>query len=135
MIENFKVGDEIYEEFKLKEIREVRDGIIWSLHDKYFISSGNYSPSQCFPVEDKVKSLSETFENWSHELHQLNAQLNYPKIRGYLNNRWIDACDARTDDEKCFNIMQSVSAFIETIKYHVESQKQIVVHGVNIFGR
>ena len=89
----FKVGDWVFCEFKLQQIKEICDGHITSISDGWFSHSSSDLDDRCFPIKMRIKTISNAFESWSAKLHREGMpHLNYPDIHNWLVEKWCKAC-------------------------------------------
>lgn len=127
-------GDWVYCEFKLQKIKEVaEDGCVKEVTTGYISHSSSDLRDRIFPLEIKVKLISENFSCISDRLHKLRANLNYPDINRYLIQQWVEACENRDNTEKIEKIYNTVNLFEEKIRDVVSEATDVRVHGVSIY--
>ena len=132
----FKQNDWCFCEFKLQQIREMKENCITE------VSAGNFShgssdlSDRCYPLEMKYKLISDNVAYWSNKLFELrNNSLNYPDINRALIQRWCDMCDVADDHDKLRNLYEKLNNFANSIINKVESSRNEYVDEVRIFGR
>jgi hypothetical protein len=126
---NFKVGDFVYYEFKLCEVKDIKDTGSADVSDGYFIM-GNVDLKDCFPVSLDIKTYSECFEVIKQKLNDLKfSSLNYPDCCCYLENMWKLGCDsilsgnekmAKWANKECDELL------IQTTEYVAEQRKKYI---------
>lgn len=106
---NWKVGDWCFSEFELKQIKDIRersDGVaITQLSDGFFGHSGYFLNGVCYPMDLKVKMISEHYKRCEDKLQAINDEDIIPKgsfsnIYRLLVNKWCNCCDDKDDNEK-----------------------------------
>jgi hypothetical protein len=135
-VKMWKVGDWCFCEFKLQLIRSMSGIHIQEVNDGYFSHSGNTLNDRCFPLDLRVKLISENFENTSKKIHELHCNsLNYPDIHRYLVDLWAKTCENRKNDKYIEKAYKELLDFYNTIVDSIDSQKKIIYSGVKLFGR
>ena len=97
----FKQGDWCFYKFKLVQILDVVENRITSVSDGSIISDGYDLSSECYPLDMKVKQISDTVNSWYNDFHREgNNAINYPDLTRELVRRWVEMCEFRDDDKK-----------------------------------
>lgn len=130
----WKVDDWCFCEYKLQQIMEVdENGDVRDVSDGNFRHSG-YLTDRCYPVDMKVKRISEHVSYWRDKFHKLNHNsLNMPDINRALVDKWCEMCDNREDLEKWKELGANLDDFCEKIVAKVNGVKDDTVEGVMIF--
>ena len=130
----FKKGDWCFCEFTLKQVTETREDCITSVSDGYFSHGSSDLSDRCYPMEMRVKLISNEFEYWSKKFHELkNNALNHPDLNRELIGRWCKACDDRNDEAKLKKHYEKLSEFGNAVVRRVEDLNTDVIEGVRLF--
>jgi len=130
----FKKGDWCFCEFTLKQVTETREDCITSVSDGYFSHGSSDLSDRCYPMEMRVKLISNEFEYWSKKFHALNNNaLNHPDLNRELIDRWCKACDDRNDEAKLKKHYEKLSEFGNAVVRRVEDLNTDVIEGVRLF--
>lgn len=104
---DWNIGDWCFNEFELKQIKDIRkfkDGnAITEVTNGYFSHSGSFLNDRCYPMNITIKLISENFKYYSDKLHQvqdLEFEKGFPNIHRELVRRWCECCDDKDDIEK-----------------------------------
>lgn len=132
----FKKGDWCFCEYKLQQIKEMKDGQISEVSDGMFSTGSRSLNDRCFPVDLKIKRISDEFQHYSDMLHaEKSFNLNYPDIHRYLVAQWAAACEAIADYKKVEAIMEEVEQFRRGISDILSDIRYKNIQGVLIFRR
>ena len=132
----FKQYDWCFCEFKLQQIKEMRDNCITSVSDGNFCHGSSDLSDRCYPLEMKYKVISDEAAYWSKKLHDLNHNsLNYPDINRALIEKWCDMCDNADDHDKLQDLYTKLAGFGNAIINKVRDTRSEYIDGVRIFGR
>lgn len=121
-----EIGDFVFFEFKLVQIKEVtEDGRVTDVSDGYFSIVSSDLSSRILPITLTNKIVSEEYMDQSKYLHKYgNPGLNYPDIHRHLVGMWLEDCNALSAGEKAPN---DVRGFVKKV---LDSYKKIEVDGV-----
>ncbi len=85
----YKVGDWVYHDFELKQVRRIEDGVT-EVSDGHFSTSGFGMTDWMFPMAMDVKNVSATFKGISTAIHdKASTGLNYPDVKRWLVSHWV----------------------------------------------
>jgi hypothetical protein len=127
-----KVGDWVYFDFELNQVKEVMKNRITSVTTGV-ISCGGYE-LKCYPISLGIKLISENVEYYSKKLHELDGFLNFPDIHGKLCDYWKELCDKFMKNGKLDEIdYEKVQNFYKEIVSAVMDKKKKEAHGIQIF--
>lgn len=133
---NFKENDWVFCNFKLQQIKTIKDGRIRNVTDGDFIYGGFDLSNECFPVETKVKEISDFVNSLYNKLHAIKFNaLNYPDIVRELESKWVDMCNNRDNTEVCNQLSNNLSVFVNTVLDEVNKVKQIEINGIKLIRR
>lgn len=133
------VGDWVFFEFSLVQIKEMKGPNIQEVNDGLFSMSSRFLNDRVRLLTMRNKIISEEFERTSKTLHDLNNnKLNYPDIHSKLVDLWVEACDilpSPPKEEELQKMYERVRKFTEYIsKASLASiQKGFAAEGVRIF--
>jgi hypothetical protein len=125
----FKVGDWVYEDFTLNQIKKMEGTRVTEISDGMFSRSG--SDLTCFPLSLRNKAISESFHHYYMKLNDIRG-LNFPDIRRYFGNLWEEAMETKNDDA-VKEIYNKISIFVNNAIDLSEQRKQTKIQGVDIF--
>jgi hypothetical protein len=132
----FKQYDWCFCEFKLQQIKEMKDNCVTEVSDGNFSHSSSDLSDRCYPLEMKYKQISDEVAYWSKKLHELNHNsLNYPDIHRALVERWCEMCDNADDLDKLPNLYNKLADFCNAIIRKVQDIRSEYLDGVRIFGK
>lgn len=130
----WKVKDFCFCEYKLQEIKKVTKGHIQEVCDGYFSLSSGSLNNVCFPVNLRIKRISDEFAMYSNKIHKLNYNtLNYPDIHRYLVREWVKTCEHKDKDEYIKNMFDKLNKFYNTIREEIAKQSEATFEGVRLF--
>lgn len=130
----FSKDDWCFFEFKLVQVREVKDGCVQSVVDGKFQHSGLDLSDRCYPMELSIKAISDSVAFYYDELHKIKSlNLNYPDLNREYIRRWVELCDNRKDECKMKRLWESLRNFHQGIIETVNQTKQTEIEGVQIF--
>jgi len=96
----WKVGDWCFFEFELYQIQECNEEIVGEVTNGCVACSGKDLSDRCFPLDLRIKVISEEFYLYSDKIHKLNYNsLNIPDIHRYMVNLWVDTCNHKDNNE------------------------------------
>lgn len=132
---NFKVKDFCFCEFTLQQIKEIKENRITSVSDGVCSMSSHDLSDRCFPLDLKIKRISDTVAYYSNKFHALkNNSINYPDLNRELIKRWVNMCNC-TDDKELQKLYDSLGSFCNSVIEAVENLNFIQIEGVNIIRR
>jgi hypothetical protein len=96
----FEKGDWCFCEFKLQQILEVDGDKVREVSDGSFRLSSSDLSDRCYPLDLKVKRISDSVSYYRDKLHEIKSlNLNYPDLNRELIGRWCEMCNVRNDDK------------------------------------
>ncbi len=130
----FKKGDWCFCEFKLQQVIETNEDRITSVSDGYFNHGSSDLSDRCYPMEMRVKIISDDVNYWHNQFHQLkHNSLNHPDLNWKLIEMWIEMCENRNDKEKLSELYEKLNAFGQSVVNKVQEIKSETTEGVRIF--
>lgn len=135
MIKNPKVGDWIFHEFKLKVVEDINSsGEINSVSDGYFITGGAIGNHLCFPLNKRVKDISERFDRLYNRIYSEGERLlSFPSIHNLFVNMWVEMCNEKDDDEKYIKNIEVIEKIAQEIIDNIKDVRNIRIKNVQIF--
>ena len=130
MKHEWKVNDWCFCEFKLQQIKDMKEGRVTEVTDGFFSHSGHSLGDLCFPLSLHAKRASDTAEHWSREMHKLHG-LNFPDIHRKLVDLWADICEA--PEKESTPAYEALEAFGKSVVEYVLNTKSQQVSGVSIY--
>jgi hypothetical protein len=132
----FKKKEWCFCEFKLQQIMETKKNRITSVSDGMFRLGSNDLSDRCYPLEMKIKQISDTVAYWNKEFHKLkNNSLNHPDLKIELIRRWVELCDNREDEKRLKELDDKLSEFGSAVLKKVRDLNFEEVDGVSLFRR
>ncbi len=125
----FKVGDWVYEDFTLNQIKRMEGIRVTEITDGSFSRSG--SDLGCYPLTIRNKVISEAFQHYYKKLDDVRS-LNFPDIRRHFDDLWEQAVEDKSD-ENVKEIYNKISLFVNNILELAAQRKQTKIQGVDIF--
>jgi hypothetical protein len=130
----FKQGEWCFCEFKLQLIMKTKENRITEVSDGMFNLVSSDLSDRCYPLELKVKRISDTVVYWSEKFHELkNNALNHPDLNKELIRRWVELCNHREDKNRSKELYDSLSNFSSSVLRKVEDLNLEEVEGVRLF--
>lgn len=130
----FKVGDWVFCEFELQIIKEIKDGRITSVSDGHFGLSSHSLNDRCFPLEMRVKVISDYFDYHYNKIDNSSRNgLNYPDINRHFVDKWVETCTNREDVALLNKGMEEIAEFTNAVLDRCGALKNETVGGVNLF--
>jgi hypothetical protein len=130
----YAVGDWIYCEFKLQQIKKMREEEITEVTDGHFTLGSHSLNDVCFPLDIKVKCVSDNFEYWNRRLHgETHLNLNFPDIHRWLVGKWVLICESREDDTALNSGMNELEKWATEIINRCRELKQEMIGGIRLF--
>lgn len=116
MSTKFHVGDWVFFEFKLGQVKEVEGGRVCAVSDGYGTTGSHSLDDLCFPLSMEVKRISGEYEHWSSKLHREgSAGLNYPDIHRWLVEQWVACCHHLDDREYVVSSYEELRRFCQEL--------------------
>jgi len=132
----FKKNDWCFSNFELCQIVEMEDGHISSVTTGSIRKSGWYLDDSCFPLDIRIKNISDTVHYYYKKLHELNrVNLNYPDIVRWLEAKWADLCRHKDDDKFIQKGYDEIQKFYRDIETSVSSIQEVQVNGISLIRR
>ncbi len=126
-------GEWCFCEFKLQEIREVRNGRITSVSDGVCVMGGD-STSVCFPLDVKIKRISDSVYYWHKKFHESTlVGLNYPDLNGKLISIWVEMCRVKDDDQLLKEKYEFLDHFVKVVLANIKQVKEMAAYDVKLF--
>lgn len=91
MSKEWQVGDWCFCEFKLQQIKEMKDGRITSVRNGICSTGGRDFSDRCFELKLEIKLISEQFLSAWHVVCKLRHP-NSLEIRRLLVREWVKTC-------------------------------------------
>lgn len=130
----FKTGDWCFCEFELQQILETEENRVTEVSDGSFRMSGNNLSDRCFPLDLKIKRVSDYVSYWSDRFHKLNSNsLNYPDLNRELIQRWAEMCENINDEKVVTELYKRLETFGNSIVNKINELKYESVEGVRLF--
>lgn len=130
----FEVGEWCFCEFKLQQIKSTKDNRITGVTDGMFELGGRDLTDRCFPMDLKIKRISDTVAYWSDRFHKLNAPgLNYPDLNRHLISAWVDMCEVKDDADKIKELNEALANFAMKIIQRVGDLRYETIDGLKLF--
>lgn len=130
----WKVGDWCFSNFELCQIKEMKGDKITSVSDGQINRSGFSLNYCCFPLDMKIKRISDAVKYWYDRLHALNGiSLNYPDIVRHLESVWVSMCESKGNDTVVNEMNDLLKEFCLTIIQKVETIRRESTNGIQIF--
>jgi len=130
----FKKGEWCFCEFKLQQVTETNEDRITSVSDGYFSHGSSDLSDRCYPMEMRVKIISDDVNYWRNQFHQLNHNsLNHPDLNRELIDMWVNMCENRNNDEVLKELYEKLNTFGQTVVSKVQELKHDTVGGVKLF--
>jgi hypothetical protein len=130
----WKENDWCFCEFTLRQITEVKQGIIKSVTDGNFCLGSSDLNDRCYPLDIRIKRVSDSVNYWSNKIHKLNNKgLNYPDINRKLISIWVDMCESIENENHLKEEYENLDNFGRDIINTVSKLENQNVHGVKLF--
>lgn len=130
----FKKGEWCFCEFKLQQIIETEENRITGVSTGVIRLGSSDLSDRCYPLEMKVKQISDTVAYWSTQFHALkNNALNHPDLNRELVCRWVELCDNRKDENRLKELYEKLSDFGNAVTRKVKDLDYEEVEGISLF--
>ncbi len=130
----FKKGEWCFCEFILQQVKETEGDRITEVSDGYFSHGGRDLSDRCYPMEMRVKIISDDVNYWHNQFHALkHNSLNHPDLNRKLIDMWVDMCENRNNQEKLSELYEKLNAFGQSVVNKVQEIKSETTEGVRIF--
>ena len=95
-----KIGDWVYCDFELSRIEKMEGYRVTEVTTGAIRHAGHDLTSQCFPLELRIKVISEEYDFYSHKLHSEGLPgLNYPDFHRWLVSHWVGTCSGTVTND------------------------------------
>jgi hypothetical protein len=132
----YKQGEWCFCKFVLQQVIETEENRITGVSDGMFRHGGYDLSDRCYPLEMKVKQISDTVAYWSKEFHALkNNALNHPDLNRELIRRWVELCNNRENENRLKELYDKLSEFGNSVVNRVIDLNFEEVEGVRLFRR
>lgn len=129
-----KKGEWCFCEFELSQIVKTQENRITERTNGYISHSGHDLSDRCFPLDVKIKRISEEVEYWSKAFHSLKTNsLNHPDLHRELVSRWAMMCENKDNEDEVNSLFESLRKFGQAVLDKVNEAKGQIVEGVSIF--
>jgi hypothetical protein len=130
----YRVGDWLFCEFNLQQIKEMRGNNITTVTDGFFSLSSSSLNDRCFPLEKRVKVISDGFDEWSKRIHREgHRSLNFPAINQWLIKKWRELCLARDDDDVLEKGIREVDEWCSNLLSRSKELLSETIGGIKMF--
>ncbi len=128
---NFKVGDWCFCEWELKQITKIENNKILETSDGSFSHGGNLT-DRCFPLDMKIKQISDSFEYYYKPIRDIKLNINHPDIHWKFVDMWIEMCEHK-DDKNFLEIgYKNIENFQKDILEKIEQIKNMQLRDIYI---
>ncbi len=112
---DWEIGDWCYSDFSLHQIKDVRkykDGnVITQVNDGWFNKSGSFLNNTCFPLDIRIKLISEKYEKYEKLLSDINdvniiPRGEYSTIYSTIIDKWCKCCNDMDNIEKHYSELE-----------------------------
>lgn len=111
-----KVGDFVFCEFKLQQIKEMEGERVTGVRDGLFEMGSYDCRDRCMPLTIDMKRIADEFAHHSAKIHREGgAGLNYPDIHRWLVDAWVEACMAQNASEPIKPHFEKVQRFTRDV--------------------
>lgn len=132
----WKVNDWCFSNFELCQIREMNGNVITEVSDGAISRSGRNLNDCCFPLDMKIKRISDSVYYWYRKLHDIQGvNLNYPDIVRHLEGKWIVMCENIDNEKLVKELYESLSEFCRSVIAKAQSMRYESVEGISIIRR
>jgi len=122
---SYSVGDKVFCDAKLQEIREIKDNRIVEVSDGYFCHSGYDLTPDIFPDTPRTREISKRFDDLREEFHRIgNNLLNYPDVIGHLFGIWRQECSSPEGEES------QLEEFANAVRQALITARRMQYHGI-----
>ncbi len=125
-----KVGDWVIHDYKIKQVKEIKENGVSELSCGYMCVSGMNLETRPLTLRSKV--IADNIETYYKKLRDLPGSnaLNYPDINRFMSAKCIEAIDAEDNDMRM--ILQETAEFVSEIKDSL-NRVDAIFKGVRIF--
>jgi len=130
----FKKGDFCFYEFELFQVITTEEDRITSVDDGTIISSGYDLSYKCYPVDLKVKNISDEVKYWYGKIKNIGFNsINYPEIKEKFVEIWIELCKNKDNPQELNPILKDFHSFGNEIIEKIYEIKKLTINGTKIF--
>jgi len=99
----FKVGDFVFFEYKLAQIKEMKGAKVQEVSDGAFSCGSLDLSDRCVPLTLRNKNISDEYEHQSNRIHREGvSSLNYPDIHRWLVDEWRKCIDVPDSEVRSY---------------------------------
>jgi len=124
---NFKVGDFVYNDFELNQIVEMNNNLVTELTDGIIRKSGNNL--LCYQLTLRNKNISEYIKELYNKIQSIRG-LNYPIIHRYYIKIW---CDCINENDKNDENLDVYYKKLKNFNKEIFDRLNFEVDGIKIF--
>jgi hypothetical protein len=133
-IMKYNIGDWVYYDFELCQIKEMEDGKVYSVTTGVINTTGFDMADSIYPLSMELKVISEGVAHYSKRLHDIKgANLNFPDIHRELVRRWHQIIENKSNGGSGRKLWDSLSAWVSTIESECMGVRQKTIDSVKIF--
>jgi hypothetical protein len=131
----YEINGWCFFEFELSQIMKTEKGDITEVSNGYIrTSTGTSFNDRCFPLDLKVKYISDIYSNWSHKLHKQGIpSLNFPDIHRWLVTHWVQTCEVKDSDDKVNKRFEELEVFADGLLEKSRMLKNEDFMGIRLF--
>jgi hypothetical protein len=136
MNKTFKVGDWVFCEFVLQQIKEMNGDKVTGVEDGNFSMSYSDLNDRCFHLSLPIKRISDAVNYWSKKLHEIkNNSVNHPDLNRELIRRWAVMCQNSEDENAAKAGLESLRKFCENVVSMFDGLADMRVDGIPLIRR
>ena len=133
MSKNFQVGQWVFCEFKLQQIKNMEDGRVTEVTDGILTHSSRDLTDRCFSLSIRIKRISDEVAHYMDKFHTIKVPgLNFPDLSREMVSRWVDMCET-TNDADLRIMYDSLSAFSKDIHKKINGLQNEQVGSFKLF--
>lgn len=130
----FNVGDWVFCEFKLQQVKESDNGNVKCVTDGLFSLGSSSLNDRCFELSIRAKCISDKFESWSRQIHsEGQCSLNFPGINRWLIAKWASICRQQDDDEAVEAGLKETGEWVKNLLNRSKELQAETVGGICLF--
>lgn len=131
----FNLGQWIWCEHKLQQIKEMEDDQVTCVTDGYLSISSRSINDRCFPMDIRAKLVSEEYAGAYDRLHKTGRglNLNFPDIHRWFVAEWAGVMQKRHDDEAVKSGYERLRTFERELTDAVEKAAATTAGGLRLF--
>ena len=132
---NYKVGDWVFCEFKLQQIREINESFVSVTDGMFEMSMSKYHfDSNSFPLEMRIKRISDAFLAHAERVHKevIHNGVNYRAIYDRMIEKWVIACQYE-DENQSRRVTGEMVQFCDEVIKKVQEVRGMDFYGFKLF--